>query len=119
MAKIIYLPTNSDDRGSLTVLERILPFEIKRAYFIYKCDGSKRGFHSHKKTQQALVAVNGSCDVHVLNSGIDEVFTLDSPEKCLLLAPSDYHWMDNFNDKCVLTVFASEFYNKNDYINGI
>lgn len=119
MAKLIFLPTNSDERGRLTVLERILPYTIKRVYFIYKCDGSERGFHSHKKTKQALISVNGSCDVHVLINNVEEVFHLDSPDKCLLLDPSDYHWMNNFIDKCVLTVFASEFYDKKDYVNGI
>jgi hypothetical protein len=29
MAKIIELPTHSDERGSLTVIEKCLPFEIK------------------------------------------------------------------------------------------
>lgn len=35
MATVITLPTYTDTRGSLTVLDKVLPFEIKRIYWIY------------------------------------------------------------------------------------
>ena len=35
MAKLVKLPTYNDNRGNLTVIEKILPFEIKRVYYIY------------------------------------------------------------------------------------
>lgn len=34
MAYLIELRTMHDDRGSLTVIEKVLPFEIKRVYYI-------------------------------------------------------------------------------------
>ena len=66
MAHIINLPTFGDDRGSLTIIEKVLPFEIKRLYYIYGAD-SKRGGHRHKTTTQALITLNGSCEIFINN----------------------------------------------------
>ena len=42
MAYIIKLPTFKDERGSLTVVEKLLPFDIKRFYCVYDV-GQQRG----------------------------------------------------------------------------
>jgi hypothetical protein len=115
MAYIINLTTFSDDRGSLSVVEKILPFEIKRVYFIYDVLG-ERGGHKHKKTTQALIMLNGSCEVFVRNRNEDKRFVLDASSKCLILEPDDWHTMDFFTDNSTLLVLASEYYDKNDYI---
>lgn len=115
MPQIINLPTFSDERGSLTVIEKILPFEIKRIYYIYNAT-EKRGGHRHLKTVQALICVKGSCEIFINNGKTKNTVLLDSPEKCLILSPEDWHSMDNFSDDCVLLVLASEFFDKSDYI---
>ncbi len=115
MAYFIELPTFSDDRGSLTVVEKILPFEIKRFYYIYNVS-SKRGGHRHHKTIQALISLNGSCEVYVDNGKDEQTFLLDSPDKSLILEPQDWHTMDKFSQDTILLVLASEYYNINDYI---
>lgn len=118
MSKIIDLQTYTDTRGNLTVVEKVLPFEIKRVFYIYGVDDSVRGFHRHKKTIQAAIAIKGNCRI-ICQKGdslpIDE-FLLDLPSKCLIIDPVDYHWMDNFSEDCILMVFASEYYDKDDYI---
>ena len=116
MAKYINIPTFVDSRGSLSVVEKILPFEIKRVYYIYDVNDSERGFHAHKKTIQALIMINGSCDVFVGNNQESIKYRIDSPSKCLLLNPEDFHWMSNFSANSILLVLASEEYNINDYI---
>lgn len=35
MAHIIDLKTFTDDRGNLTVIEKVIPFDIKRIFYIY------------------------------------------------------------------------------------
>ena len=118
MAQIINLKTFTDKRGNLTVIEKILPFDIKRVFYIYGVDDSIRGHHRHKKTIQAVIALQGEC--RIVNQGgaslNTEEFILNSPSKCLILKPEDYHWMDKFSKDCILTVFASEYYDANDYI---
>lgn len=118
MAHIINLKSFTDERGSLIALEdRALPFKIKRVFYIY---GTKenvvRGKHRHKATIQAMICLNGSCSVYNNNGKEEETFILDSPNKCLILEPQDWHSMTNFSDSCVIQVLASEYYDPEDYI---
>jgi dTDP-4-dehydrorhamnose 3,5-epimerase-like enzyme len=116
MGEIIKLTTFRDHRGSLTVLEKILPFEIKRIFYIYGVDNSIRGGHRHKKTIQAVICISGSCIIENNNGISKSEVTLDSPEKCLILNPEDYHYMHSFSENSILLVLASENYDPSDYI---
>lgn len=115
MAYFIDLPTFSDSRGSLTVVEKLLPFEIMRFYYIYDTT-SQRGGHRHKKTIQALICLGGSCDIYVNNGRNEQNFLLDTPNKCLILESKDWHTMNDFSDGATLLVFSSKFYDIDDYI---
>ena len=117
MAKLINLKSFKDSRGELTVIEKDLPFSIKRVYYIYNLNSEGRGYHRHKETVQALVCVSGSCDVFCQsNKSETNKFELKSPNQCLIIAPHDYHWMTNFSSNTVILVLASKLYDKNDYI---
>lgn len=115
MAYIIELPTFGDERGKLTIIEKVLPFDIKRFYYVYEVQ-SKRGGHRHHKTVQALVTLGGSCEVYVNNGSTQKTFLLDKSDKCLIVEPEDWHTMDNFSEGATLLVFASEYYDVNDYV---
>ena len=117
MAKVIKLLTMTDERGSLSIIEKIVDFEIKRVYYIYNTDNKMRGGHRHKKTKQLLISINGSCEVYCENNLKEsKTFLLDSPEKCLFVEAEDWHTMQNFSNDCILLVLASEYYDKDDYI---
>ena len=60
MASIIDLKTFTDKRGNLTVIEKVIPFEIERVFYIYGVDDSVRGGHRHHKTIQAAICIKGS-----------------------------------------------------------
>ena len=116
MAKIIELPEYRDQRGALSVVEKKLPFDIKRVFYIYDVDDSVRGKHRHHKTIQAAVCIKGSCIISNDDGAIKNDFVLDSPTKCLLLNPEDYHSMHHFTSDAILLVFASEYFDPKDYI---
>lgn len=116
MPHLIDLKTFTDSRGNLTVIERVIPFDIKRIFYIYGVDNSRRGCHRHKKTIQAAVSIQGKCEIFVDNHKEQQKFVLDSPSKCLILNPEDWHYMDGFSEDCILMVFASEYYDAVDYI---
>mgnify|MGYP001576134653 FL=1 len=118
MSKILKLNSIVENRGSITVIEKILPFSIKRVYYIYNLDDSIRGHHRHKKTIQAAVCVSGSCTVSCQSDKDEEIldYILSSRSDCLLINPEDYHTMYNFSKDAVLMVLASEDYDPNDYI---
>ncbi|MDX2134181.1 MAG: FdtA/QdtA family cupin domain-containing protein [Saprospiraceae bacterium] len=116
MAKLISLSTFTDERGNLTVIERVIPFDIKRIFYIYGVDDSLRGKHRHKKTCQAAVCIRGKCEITNDNGDTIEHFLLDTPQKCLILYPFDWHVMHRFSPDAILMVLASEYYDPGDYI---
>lgn len=116
MARLLDLQTFTDKRGNLTVIERIIPFDIKRIFYIYGVDDSIRGGHRHHKTIQAAVCLRGSCAIRNNDGDSIHEFILDQPNKCLILEPKDWHEMYQFTPDAILMVFASEYFDKNDYI---
>ena len=113
---LINFKTHKDSRGYLTVLEKEIPFEIKRVFYIYGVDESKRGFHKHIKTRQVAICIKGFCDIIFSKNDFEKKFTLNNPGIGLLIEPEDFHWMENFSQDAILLVLASEYYNENDYI---
>lgn len=116
MAYLIDLKTFTDKRGNLTVIEKVLPFDPKRIFYIYGVDSSVRGGHRHKKTIQAAICLTGSCDIYNNDGSEEQHFALDKPHKCLVLETKDWHTMSNFSKDAILMVLASEYYEHEDYI---
>jgi len=116
MSYLINLPTFSDERGSLSVVEKVLPFSIKRIFYIYDVKDSKRGGHRHHKTIQAAICISGACKIYSNDSVNETIFHLNSPNKCLLLETSDWHTMYDFSEGSILLVLASEEFDPADYI---
>lgn len=112
---MLNLPTFDDQRGSLTVLERALPFEVARIYWIYGADGQTRGGHRHKYTRQALVALSGKVTMYMNDGVTEETIVLNRPSQCLLVEPKDWHTM-TFNENAVLLVMSSHPYDRGEYI---
>ena len=108
-----------DHRGQLVALEanRQIPFDVKRVFYIYGTqEGIPRGNHSHYKTKQFLVAVNGSCKVTLDNGKEKETFDLNKPNLGLFQDALIWGSMHDFSSDCVLMVLADEYYDASDYI---
>ena len=116
MAYLLNLKTFTDERGNLTVIEKSIPFDIKRIFYIYGVDESVRGGHRHHKTVQAAICIQGSCLITNDDSQTKTEFLLDKPDKCLILEPQDWHTMSHFSRDAILMVLASEYFDTNDYI---
>lgn len=116
MAHIINIQTFKDSRGILTVLDQVVPFEIKRLFYIYAVDDTDRGGHRHHETHQAAICIKGSCKITNNNGKKTEIFDLDSPEKCIFLLPEDWHVMHDFSADAILLVLASTAFDPKDYI---
>jgi len=116
VAHLINLKTFCDQRGNLTVIEKVIPFDIKRIFYIYGVDSSVRGKHRHKRTIQAAICIQGKCTIWNNDGKKKEEFVLDSPDKCLILEPDDWHKMYNFSPDAILMILASKYFDANDYI---
>jgi glyoxylate utilization-related uncharacterized protein len=113
--RIVELPRVNDPRGNLTFIEggRHVPFEIKRAYYLYDVPGgAERGGHAHRQLQEFIVAMSGSFDV-VLNE--KKRFHMNRSYFGLYMPPMIWRELDNFSSGSVCMVLASDFYNEADY----
>jgi len=113
--RVINVPTHTDSRGVLSVIDDLLPFPMKRVYWIHSADGAVRGGHRHRSTRQALIALRGRVTIHMDDGSHVEDIHLESPDRCLLVEPEHWHTME-FGPGSVLLVFASRPYDKNEYI---
>lgn len=115
---IVDLPRISDPRGNLTFIEggRHIPFDIKRAYYLYDVPGGgERGGHAHRELQQLIVAMSGSFDV-VLDDGSEKKrFHMNRSYYGLYVCPMIWRELDNFSSGSVCLVLASNTYDEADY----
>lgn len=115
----VEFPILGDERGSLIALEanKIIPFDIKRVYYIFGADQNiPRGFHAHKKLQQVVICVSGKCRMILDDGHKREEVWLDSPSKGIIIGNNLWREMHDFSKDCVLLVLASNYYDESDYI---
>ncbi len=118
-ARLYSIPSFSDIRGELSVLEfkKILPFPVERIFYTYGVDSTEvRGEHAHKKCEQFLIAIHGSLHVIVDDSIHREEFILNSPAYGLHLPSGCWGIQYKHSPDCVLLVLASRTYEADDYI---
>lgn len=109
----------SDSRGSLSVGEvpKEVPFSPARYFLVYDVPSSElRGEHAHKKCQQFLICVHGSCRV-LLDDGERRCeVLLDRPNIGIFMPEMIWGTQYKYSDDAVLLVFASRPYESDDYI---
>lgn len=116
--KIVSLPVVHDRRGNLTYIEssNIIPFEIKRVYYLYDVPGgAERGGHAHKQLHQLIIAMSGSFDVLLDDGKNKKTFHLNRSYNGLYICPMIWREMNNFSSGSVCMVLASTFYDEEDY----
>lgn len=118
-ARIIELPKIIDARGNLTFIEaqKHIPFDIKRAYWIYDVPGGEtRGGHAFKEQDEFIVALSGSFDVIVDNGNRKKKYHLNRSYFGLHIPAGQWRSMENFSTNSLALVLASTHYDENDYI---
>jgi hypothetical protein len=116
MAYLIDLKTHTDERGSLNSVDRVLPFEIKRIYYIYDVNESlNRGGHRHFITVEGLICMHGSFTVLIDTGKEKKEYYLNTPSQILIMEIGDWHVMYDLSPDAVLMGIASTNYDHNDY----
>lgn len=116
---LIDLPRITDPRGNLTVAEGLdkVPFDIKRAYWVYDVPaGESRGGHAHKRLHQLVIALSGSFTVTLDNGRERQKVLLNHPWQGLLIETSIWRTLDDFSSGAVCLVLASDHFEEEDYI---
>lgn len=116
--EILNIPKVEDYRGNIAVIEKdVLPFEIKRVYYLYDVPSSaKRGGHAHKEQMELLIALSGSFDVILKDGKTTQTVTLNKPDKGLLIKTNVWRELENFSSGSVCLVVVSDVFDEDDYI---
>jgi hypothetical protein len=94
-----------------------VPFDIKRAYWLYDVpEGKSRGGHAHKQLQQFLIAMSGSFTVTLDDGKQKKKYLLDKPCEGLLITQNTWADLANFSKGAVCLCLASELFDAEDYI---
>lgn len=119
IGQLIEFPKIVDFRGNLTVAEQWanVPFDIKRAYWVYDVPGGEsRGGHAHKTLHQLLIALSGSFTVRLDNGKQTQEYLLNHPWQGLLIQPNTWRTLEDFSSGAVCLCLASDVYKEDDYI---
>lgn len=108
-----------DARGSLTVGEvpTEVPFSPARYFAVFGVPSIElRGEHAHKRCQQFLICLHGSCRV-LLDDGHQRTeVTLDRPDMGVFMPEMIWGTQYRYSPDAVLLVFASRPYESDDYL---
>jgi hypothetical protein len=108
-----------DSRGSLTVGEvpTEVPFSPARYFVVFDVPSVElRGEHAHKRCQQFLICLNGSCRV-LLDDGSQRCeVILDRPDMGIFMPEMVWGTQYCYSSDAVLLVFASRPYEAEDYL---
>lgn len=113
------LPFIEDMRGNLTAgeFERSIPFAVKRYFLVLDVPSAEvRGEHAHRVCQQFLVCVRGSVSVVADDGASREEFQLDAPHLGIYVPPMVWAVQYRYSRDAMLLVFASDYYDSDDYI---
>ncbi|HEY6943235.1 WxcM-like domain-containing protein [Dokdonella sp.] len=113
------LPRVADMRGSLSVgeFERTVPFAPRRYFVVFDVPGREvRGEHAHRECHQFLVCVRGSVAVLVDDGLRRAEVLLDRPDVGIHIPPMIWGTQYRYSDDAVLLVFASHYYDPDEYI---
>jgi len=117
---LIDLPKIKTRGGHITPINNgkdIIPFDVKRVYYLYDIPGGEgRGAHAHKELEQLIVAISGSFEVKIDDGKTKRTYTLSRPYYGLYLPPGLWRELDNFSSGATCLVLASHEYEESDYI---
>jgi len=113
---IIEIPTFTDERGAISVLDKELPFQVKRVFWLHHIvEGKDRGAHALLDSSEIMVAVHGSFVVDLDDTENKTSILLDSPEKGLIIRPGIWFRTHSYKDDGVSLILAEEEYARNKY----
>ena len=113
---LIDVPTFTDDRGAISVLDKELPFQVKRVFWLHHiAEGKDRGAHALLEGMEIMVAVHGSFVVD-LDDGTEKASViLDNPSKGLIIRPGVWFRTHGYNEDGVSLILADEVYSRDRY----
>ena len=110
------VPSFTDERGSISVMDKELPFKVRRVFWLHHiAEGKDRGAHALLESNEIMVAVHGSFIVDLDDTENKTSILLDSPTKGLIIRPGIWFRTHSYKDDGVSLILAEEEYSRNKY----
>ena len=113
---LVDVPTFTDERGTISVMDKELPFQVKRVFWLHHIkDGKDRGAHALLDSSEIIVAVHGSFIVDLDDTVNTTSVLLDDPSKGLMIRPGVWFRTHSYKEDGVSLVLAEEEYSRDKY----
>ena len=113
---LVDVPTFTDERGAISVMDKELPFSVKRIFWLHHiAEGKDRGAHALLDSNEIMVAVHGSFVVDLDDTMNQTSIVLNSPDKGLIIRPGIWFRTHSYNNDGVTLVIAEEEYARDKY----
>lgn len=113
---LIDVPTFTDERGAISVMDKDLPFQVKRVFWLHHIkDGKNRGSHALLDSSEIMVAVHGSFIVDLDDTVGKTSVLLDDPSKGLIIKPGIWFRTHSYKEDGVSLILAEEEYARDKY----
>lgn len=110
------IATFTDERGAISVIDKELPFEVKRVFWLHHIqEGKDRGAHALLEGMEIMIAVHGSFVVDLDDGTGKTSVLLDDPCKGLIIRPGVWFRTHRYKDDGVSLILADEEYQRNRY----
>lgn len=113
---LIDVPTFTDERGAISVMDKELPFQVKRVFWLHHIqEGKDRGAHALLDSAEIMVAVHGSFRVVLDDTENRTSILLDDPSKGLIIRPGIWFRTHSYKEDGVSLILAEEKYARDKY----
>ncbi len=113
---LVDIPTFTDERGAISVMDKELPFEVKRVFWLHHiAEGKDRGAHALLESSEIMVAIHGSFVVDLDDTENKVSVLLDDPGKGLMIRPGIWFRTHSYKEDGVSLILASEEYARDKY----
>lgn len=113
---LIDVPTFTDERGAISVLDKELPFVVRRVFWLHHIlEGKDRGAHALLDSSEIMVAVHGSFVVDLDDTETKSSILLDDPSKGLMIRPGVWFRTHSYKEDGVSLILAEDEYARDKY----
>lgn len=113
---IIDIPTFIDERGIISVLDKELPFKVRRVFWLHHIqEGKDRGAHALLDSSEIMVAVHGSFVIDLDDTETLTSILLNDPSKGLIIRPGVWFRTHSYKEDGVSLILAEEEYARDKY----
>ena len=113
---LVDIPTFTDERGAISVMDKELPFEVKRVFWLHHIkEGKDRGAHALLDSEEIMIAIHGSFVIDLDDTDTRTSVLLDNPGKGLIIRPGIWFRTHSYKNDGDSLILASEEYARDKY----